>query len=284
MESAERSASRQSSNVPARWNTPLSGLFTLVTQRRTSASTATSPWTRSISSSLPHGGEGGGLPQPVLGAAALGVAVHQGEVAGTGRHEVGQQPLTEAAQAAGHEIGRLRVQQRPPVVDGEVRRGRRGRRLEHELALVLARGHEAERFRVVAVGEDGDGQRRHHAAIEQVEAGLGKLAREQRIVDHQAVEVDGGEAQVLAEDAEAEGAVGEDVDLADLAVPAARPQGFQAERHVAAGQRVQNDIHALAAGRLHQPVVPVLAVGIEGGPDAQFASSCSRLLSLPAVA
>ena len=159
---------------------------------------------------------------------------------------------------------------------------------QHQLPLVLAAGHQAERLRVVAIGEDGDRQRRHHAAIEQVEAGLGEFAREQRIVHHQAVEVDGREAQVLAEDAEAEGAVGVDIDLADLAMPAACPERLQAERDVAAGERVQHDIDALAASRIHQAVVPVLAVGIEGRPDSEreqlvaFALAARRCVDLRA--
>ena len=112
--------------------------------------------------------QGRGLTQPILGAAAFGVAVHQGEVAGTGCREVGQEPLAEAAQAAGHEIGCLGVQQRPPVVDREVRMVRRRRCLQDQLALVPARGHEAERLCVVTVREDGHRQRRHHAALEQI--------------------------------------------------------------------------------------------------------------------
>ena len=204
----------------------------------------------------------------MLASAARGIPVHQSEMAGSRRHQIGQEPLAEAAQAPGHEIGRVRVQQRLPVVDGEVRSGGRLRCVEHQFPLVLSGGHQAERLRVVPVWEDGDRQRRQHATIEQVEAGFGELAREVRIVDHQPVEVEGREAQVLAKNAEAESAVGIDVDLADLTVPAASPQGLEAERNVTAGQRVQHDIDALAAGRLHQPVEPLLAVGIEGCPDA----------------
>ena len=136
--------------------------------------------------SLSHVQQSRGLPQPVLAAAAFGVAVHQGEMARASGDQVGQEPLAEAAEAAGHEIGRIGVQQRPPVVDREVRMLGSRRRLQHQLPLVLAVGHQAERLRIVAIGEHGDRQRRHHAAIEQVEAGLGELARKQRVVHHQA--------------------------------------------------------------------------------------------------
>ena len=81
-----------------------------------------------------------------------------------------------------------------------------------------------------------------------------------RIVDHQAIEVEGHEAQVLTEDAKTESIVGVDVDLADLAVPATRPQGLQAELDVTASQGVQHHINTLSVGCLHQSVVPILAV------------------------
>ena len=125
---------------------------------------------------------------------------------------------------------------------------------------MLAGGHQAQRLGIVAVGEGGNWQRRHGTLLQQVHALLRKLVRQHRVVAHHAVDVDRCKAQVLAEDAQAERVVGVDIDLADLAVPAARTQRLQTQGDVAAGEGVQYHIDTFAASRRHQFVVPVVAV------------------------
>jgi len=132
-----------------------------------------------------------------------------------------------------------------------------------QLALVLARRHQAQRPGVVPVRKDGDRERRQRTTAQQFHAGLGELARELRVVDHQTVHVDGREAKVLPEDAQTEVAVGVDVDLPDFAVPAARAERTQTKFDMPPGQGVQHDVHTLAARRRHQVVVPGVAVRIE---------------------
>ena len=104
--------------------------------------------------------------------------------------------------------------------------------------------------------------------------------RQHRIVEHQPVDVDRGEAEVLAEDPHAERVVREDVDLPDLAVPPRGPQGLETEGDVVAGERVQHDVDAFASRGLHQVIVPVVAVRIERPAHAHL----EQLLALAPVA
>ena len=67
-----------------------------------------------------------------------GSPIHESQVAGTSRHEERQEPPTESAQAAGHQIGSFGVQQRAAIIDREVRRGGGRRRLQDQLPLVLS--------------------------------------------------------------------------------------------------------------------------------------------------
>ena len=194
---------------------------------------------------------------------------------GSGGHEVRQQTQPEAAHSSSHEIGGIGVEQRASIGYRETRRGICRWSLQHEFPLVLAARHETQGLRIVRVVENGDRQGRQRPPIEQVEAGFGKMARQVGIVDHQPIHVDCREAQVLAEDVEAERIVAVDVDLANLAVPPARPQHLQAQFQVAAGQRIQHHIDACTAGRLHCLVVPVFPVRVEGcsGPQRQKPSA-----------
>ena len=197
---------------------------------------------------------------PVHGPAALGIAVHQGEVTRPGGNEVGQEPEPEAAQPAGHEIGGVRVEERAKIGYREARIAGIRRCRQDQFALVSTRGHQPQRPCVVAVGEYRKRQWRYHALVEQIQAGPGKLVRQVRIVEQQTIDVDRGKAEVLAEHAHAERVVGVDVHLPDLTVPPGVAQGLQAEGDVVAGQRIQDDVDALAAGGSHQVVVPVVAV------------------------
>ncbi len=213
-----------------------------------------------------------GVPHPVGVPPPGRIPVEQREVPGAGRHEVGHQARAEAAEPAGDQVGRRRVEERPPVGDPQAAGSARGRlrRGQHDLALVLAAGHEPQRVLIPLVGVRGDRQRRHLALVEQPQAGTGQLPGVLRVVVHQPVDVDGGEPEVLPEHGHAERGVGVNVDLADLTVPAARRQRLEAQRDVPPGQRVQHHVDARAAGRGHQLVVPVIAVRIERGGRAEL--------------
>ena len=192
--------------------------------------------------------------------ASLRIPVHQGQVARPDRDQVGDETEAEAAQATRHQVGRFGVEEGPRVGDPEtgIRAGRRCR--EDQLSLVPAGRHQAKRPGVVPVREGRERRRGHRTLRHQVQAGLGKDVGQHRIVQHQPVHVDGGEAEVPAEHAHAERVVGVDVDLADLAVPAGGAQGLEAERDVMARERIQHYVDALASRGRHQVVVPPEAV------------------------
>ena len=204
-------------------------------------------------------------------------------MAGSDGYEIGQQAQAESAEAAAHEVGRIGVEQWTPIDDRELRMnaGRRGP--EHQLPLMLAAGHQAQGLRVVLVVVDGDRQRRQFAPFEQVEAGLGEAAQEPGVIDHQAIHVDRREAQVLAEDVQAERVVGVDVDLPNLAVPAARTQGLQTQREVTAGEGIQHHVDAFAAVASINSSYQ-FSLCESNAALAPSSRSRSRLASLPAVA
>ncbi len=91
------------------------------------------------------------LAQPILAAPAFRITVHEGEVPSAGGCEVRKESLAETSQSTRDEVGRFRVENRPPVDDRKIAIGRSGRRLQHKLTLVLARGHETKCLRVVTV-------------------------------------------------------------------------------------------------------------------------------------
>ena len=69
--------------------------------------------------------------------------------------------------------------------------------------------------------------------------------------------------------------VGIDVDLADLAKPAAGTQRLETQLNMASRQGVQHDIHALTARRRHQFVVPVVTVRIKRCPHTKRPQLCA---------
>ena len=73
-------------------------------------------------------------PDPLGVPSPLGIAVQQRQVPRTGRDQVRDQAEPEAAQPAGHEIGCIRIEERPDVRDREPGIGGVSRRLEHQFA------------------------------------------------------------------------------------------------------------------------------------------------------
>ena len=67
-----------------------------------------------------HVGEGAVPADPPGIPTALRIAVHQGEVPRTRRHQVRQQAAAKAALATRHEVGGGRIEQRPHVRDRRV--------------------------------------------------------------------------------------------------------------------------------------------------------------------
>ena len=179
---------------------------------------------------------------------------------GTRHHQVGDETQPEAAEAAGHQIGCFRIKEGPRVGDRKLSDASTRRCLQNQLPLMLTVDHHAQRSGVLAVGEDGGGYGRHRTLGQQVQAGQGQFPRQLRVVQHQTVHVNGGEPEVFAENAQVKFIVGVDVHLADFAMPAARPQGLQAEGNVTAGQGVEHHVNTFPCGGCHQVVCPVKAV------------------------
>ena len=132
------------------------------------------------------------VADPLRGPAALGVAVHEDEVAGARGREIADDAQAQSPESAGHEVGRFRVEKRAEIDRPRVAGEAPGRELEGELALVPARHHQAQGVLVAVRGVGGDGERGHVARFEEREARLGEGADEGRTVAEQAVDVDRG--------------------------------------------------------------------------------------------
>src|SRR5690625_2639457 len=87
-------------------------------------------------------------------------------------------------------------------------------------------------------------------------------AGELRTMCQKLVRIDAVEGDVLAEGPQAQTAAAVEVALAELQEAAEGSQDLQAALHGLAGQRVQDDVDALAAGDLHDLVGKLEAAGI----------------------
>ena len=217
-----------------------------------------------------HLGERGVLAYPLDIAAPGGIPVDQGQVPCADGQEVGDEAKPEAAETPGDQVGRLGVEEGPRVGDVEPAVGGVGRGPEDQLALVLSGRHQPEGPGVFAVWEDRHPGWRHGTLPHEVDARLGEGVGKHRIVEHEAVHIDRGEAEVLPEDPHAERTVGVDVDLPDLAVPAGGTESLEAERDMMAGERIQDDVDPLPLRVLHQLVVPGVTVRVVGAPHTHL--------------
>ena len=211
------------------------------------------------------------LAHPLNRALALRVAIEHKDVLGAHGDHVRKEAQPKVSQASREEdSARLAVladavqATRVANLDGLVR----GRRREHNLALVQAAHHGAESGLMLRVLEARDGQAGHLPFLDELEAALGELSRQHRVVHHQTVNVDRAVREVLAEDGHLERSVRVDVHLADLAVPAACRERLEAEVDMLARQRVENDVDTLALRELHHVRVPRGCVRVKGSHTA----------------
>ena len=218
------------------------------------------------------------LAHPFDRAPPFGIPVHQREMAGPGRRQVREHMQSNTTQAAGHQVGGLQIQVGLPIGNRHAGFPDRWRRLQDQLALMLSGHHQAQGLTVVPVREHRDGQGSGFLCFEQFQACTGQVLHQTRFFQHQPVNIDRGETQVLAKGGHVQRTVGIDVHLANLAVPAPGPQGLQAQGHVMARQGVQHDIDPFAAGTRHQVVVPVVAVRIKHVPHPHGTQFCPFLL------
>ncbi len=114
--------------------------------------------------------------------------------------------------------------------------------------------HQPESVRGLVEAKAAIGKGLQRALFQKVRDLGEELGSEVRAVPGQLINVDGEIGAVVAQGADADGGVAEEVALADLQEPPEGPQSPQALLHQLARQRVEDHVHALACGGLEDLV------------------------------